>query len=108
GIETTPEEENRALVEHFGGLHDLAVRQKHGCSRQASLDQLQGAEAVVEESVAMPVELQHVHFDPSRAEVLHQGGNEAGEVSAVTERGVDEVHSDDPDRLHLLGIGGVE
>ena len=94
-------DEYRLLVEHLGGLKDLALLAEHDGVREAVLDQEERHQAVVHVREGGPREAQHVDLDPVHAEVVAQGLDQLREVLAVVEGPVDEVDPDDAQGLLL-------
>ena len=68
------------VVEHFRGLHDLAIGREHGRVGEPLFHQLQAHQAVVHLGEGRTRKLDHVHFDPAAAQIVHQRGDQVREI----------------------------
>ena len=101
-------DQDRLLVEHFGGLQHFARGRKHRRAAQAQLHQPQAHHAVVDVAERDARELDHVDFDAPRGEVVEQRLDELVGLVIEEERAVEQVHADDAQRFLLQGVFGVE
>ena len=106
--EAAPLDQDRLLVEHLRGLHDLAALGEHGGRGQALLDELQRHEPVVDVTKRRARELDHVDLDPRARQVVQQRTDQRRRISPAEEGSVEEVDSEHAQRLPLVGRGGVE
>jgi len=101
GTEASSLHEDRALVEHLGGLHHLACRGEHRRIRQPLLDELQAHETVVHLAESRAGEHDHIDLDALAGEIVHQRADQGGDLAVMRGRSIDEFASEDPQCLLL-------
>ena len=108
GPETPAFDEDSALVEFLGRLHDLAIGAEHRRAPQPLRDELQAHEAVVHLGESRPTETDHVDLNAFRREVVEQAADEFFRFAMQPERTVDEVDPDDAERFLLGDVFRIE
>ena len=108
GSKTAALDHDGFFVEHVRGLHDLAAGQEHRRLRQPALHELERHHAIVHARERRAGELDHVHLHAFRREVVEQRVEQRRRVVVQVERAVDEVHTDDAQRLLLLHVLRVQ
>ncbi len=102
--EAAPLNQDRLLAQHLARLQHLAVGAEHGHPAQPELDQLQRHQPVIHAPELDAAELDHVDLDAADGQLVEQGLDQPLRLVVVEERAVQQVHSDDAERL-LLQIG---
>ena len=99
GPEAAALDQDALFVKGIGWLHDLAVGGEQGGVGQAALHQFERHEPVVQALEGRPGELDHIHLNPFEADIVRQGFDERDRVAVKIQAAVNQIDSDNPQRL---------
>ena len=106
--EAAPLDQDGLLTERLAGLQHLPIGPEHGNAAQPQLHQLQGHQPVVDAAELDAPKLDHVDLDPAGGEPVQEALHEGLGLVVLKESPVEQVDTDDSDRLLLQRRLGVE
>ena len=98
----------RLVVQHLRGLHHLAAGGEHDRIRQSLFHQLQAHQPVIHVAERRAGELDHVHFHPAAAQIVHQRSDEMYRIVREVKRAINQIHTCQAQRFLLLDGDRVE
>ena len=103
-----PKQKNRFPVETVLCLHVLARGGKKSDGGQLKMNHLQTDQTVIDSFEKRTAEIHHIDLEAARADSIHEMGQDLFRTPPMLECGVNQVHPQDTQHLHLLGVGVIQ